>query len=64
MVRGLSAETVELRIRFSAKKEPENGWERGLEREVVLVEVMVSGMVSLGWEVEREEMRGGRDEGE
>ena len=60
---GLSEETLELRIRFSVRKEPEKGWDRGLEREVVLVEVMLSGMVSLGWEVEREEMRGGREEG-
>ena len=62
--RDLSWGMVELRIRFSVRMEPENGSERGLVSEVVLVGVKVSGMVGLGWVVDNEEIRGGSEESE
>ena len=62
--RDLSGPELELRIRFSARKDAEKGCDRGLDMEVVLVDVIGSDIVSLGCAVDKDEMRGGRGERE
>ena len=54
-----SSGMLELRIRFSARKEPEKGWERGVGRDAGAVLGRVSGILSFVGEFESEGMSGG-----